>query len=437
MSTPAEAIPSGSARKVRGLQYLIIGAGFVLVLSGMRTVFLGDTATSRLATVYALTHHGTWYLDRPLSEPPNPFERRTIDKIEIDGRLLSSKPPLLPLAMTGEYVVLRRLFGWSLDRLHDTKRLLQCMTVSLVGFSYVLTLVFFTRILDLFVANPWRRLPPLFALTFATQLPGFATQINNHIPAAGMLAAALYFAVGLSSGKLAPRAWRFVVFGTTGALVCTLDIPMAIFVALAGLDLLWRFPRQALQWSGLGAALPLALHFGIMIAVTGSPLPVQVHPELYLYEASYWREPGGLDALHEPKLTYLFHMTFGRHGAFALFPVLLAGLAGAARALVRKDTLLRVQVLGAALALSILTTYYVLRTNNYGGSAYGFRWYIAAMPVLLLMGLPVFERLRKRWHWVFFSAMLAISLYSSWECFRQPWGESHEWTCRLLFGRDY
>ena len=77
---------------------------------------LGTSATSRLATVWSLTRHHTFYIDRPAGEAPNPFEQRTVDKAMANGRLISTKPPILPLLMTGEYIVMRKLLGWQLER---------------------------------------------------------------------------------------------------------------------------------------------------------------------------------------------------------------------------------------------------------------------------------------------------------------------------------
>ena len=437
MGLVTDADPNTTAKRFYVAEIAIIVTAGLVALLGMRHIAVGETVNSRLATVWGLAHDGAWYIDRPADGPPNPFERTTIDKVAVGDRRISSKPPILPLIMTGEYLLLHAVFGWELEDETGLRLILECMILSLMISSYVCILIFFAQTLHLFMRNPWPRLFALCALAFGTQLPGFAGQINNHVPSAAMLMIALYLALGLGSGKLAPRAWRFGLFGLTAALVFVLDIPSTIFVALAGLYLAFRFPRQTLVWAGLGAVGPLALHFGIMIAVTGSPWPVQIKRDMFLYEGSYWRNPGGIDALNEPKLTYLFHLSFGRYGTFALFPILLAGLAGAARAVLRKDTPWRGYVLGGALAFGILTAYYVARSNNYGGAAYGFRWHMAAMPVLLLMAIPVFENMRARWRWVFAVLLLLISMYSAWECLQTPWGANQEWTCRLIFGPSF
>ncbi len=416
------------------LEWCLIAVGVLAAAVGVRSVIVGDTVTSRLATVWSLTHEHTWYIDRPAEQPPNPFEPRTVDKVAVNDRLVSSKPPLLTVLMTAEYVALQSLFGWDLDTASGLKRQLQCMILSLVVFAYAGTLFFFRKTLRLFDVPAPARLFLLAALAFGTQLFGYAPQLNNHVPGVCMAMAAVYLGLGLGSGRLAPRPWRFALFGLSAGLVYTIDLPVTVFPAFAGVYLLWRFPRIALLWGAAGAALPLGIHFGILTWITGSPLPVQTKGGMYLYEASPWRNPLGIDGLNEPKLTYLFHITFGRHGAFVLFPVLLAGIAGTIRALARRDTACRGYILGGALAVLLLTAYYTLHTNNYGGEAYGFRWYIGSMPMLLLMGAPVIGRIHTRWKWAFLLVLLVISVYSAVECARFPWTANQEWTCRYFLG---
>jgi hypothetical protein len=156
--------------------------------------------------------------------------------------------------------------------------------------------------------------------------------------------------------------------------------------------------------------------------------------EVYLFESSYWRNPLGIDALNEPRLTYLFNITFGRFGLFLLFPAMLVAVFGVGETLRRDPCKLRVPVAMATCALFVLTAYYVKSTNNYGGASYGFRWYIGSVPVLLLLGIPLFNRLRSPLGWTALAFAAVVSAYSAWECLQAPWGTGNEWTCRLLFG---
>ena len=430
--------------------FLILETGIVVLATvfavmGASGYLSNDAVNSRLATVYSLTRYGTWQIDRPLDarsqvelgNERSPFEQGTIDKVMIDGRLLSSKPPVLPLLMTVEYVLLNKTLGWSLDDEQQRDRIVRVMSMTLIGGSYIIALVFFLKTLRLFVADPMSRVVVLFCLAFCTQLWGYATHINNHVPAAAMIVVGLYFALGVGTDKLAAARWRFMAFGFCGGLAATFDLPGTIFIALAGLYLLAKHPGRTVAWATLGAAIPIGVHCGSMLAATGSILPVQMRNEAYLYEGSYWRNPQGIDALNEPKGTYLFHMLLGRCGLFSLYPILLAGVAAAIRALYRRAMPYRGHILAGALGFVILTFYYLFKTNNYGGEAYGFRWFIVAMPVLLLMGAPILANLRARWKWLFVVVMIAISFYSAFECARSPWGANNAWTCRLFLGPSY
>ena len=415
----------------------IIVVALIFALLNAGNTIVGDAITSRLATVYSLTKYGTWAIDRPAEEPPIKFEQRTIDKVQVNGHIISSKPPVLPLLMTGEYCLLKGVFGWSLDDEKQTTWIIRFMSFTLIGLSYVVTLVFFAKTLSLFVSDPFIRAILLFSLAFCTQLWGYSYHINNHVPATAALMLSLYYGLSLAMNRLKPDKWRFFVFGFAAGLVPTLDMPVAVFAAFTGIYLLWKHHAKTMVWGLLGALIPLILHTVCMWQSTGNILPVQMRNDIYLYEASYWRSPLFVDALNEPKTLYSFHMTFGRSGIFLLFPILSLGLIAAGCALIKPNTLFRGPILSGAVAFLILAAYYVLKTNNYGGEAYGFRWFIGAMPVLLLMSGPLLSKVHTRWQWILITIMVGVSFFSSFECAKSPWGANNQWTTRLVFGPSW
>lgn len=422
--------------------YAIIAVAFLLSCVGAFFSSQGDLASSRLATVYSLTQHGTWYID----QPDNPFTPNTIDKVVVrgdesdgimrGGRMISSKPPVMPLMMTGIYLVAHAVAGWELTNERDADALTVLTTIVLVGGAFLLALIFFLKTLNLFDLTPGQKLFLLAALAFGTQLAGFSITISNHLPAAGALTVALYFALGQITGKHTPDAWRFAAFGFFGALVPTLDMPAGIYVAAAGIGLLISFPRQALRWCVIAGLAPLAVHFVATWYATGAFVPVQMRETTYMYETAYWRHPLGIDALSEPKLTYLFHTTFGRCGVFLLFPVLLLGPIGALLSSRPENVILKRCALAGLVAFLILVAYYVKSTNNYGGESYGFRWYIASMPVLLLMAIPAVMRTNRTWKWAIVCAMFLVSMYSTLECAYVGWESGKEWSSKI-FGPAY
>ena len=394
-------------------------------------VFAGETVNSRLATVYALVHDHSWRIDRPPELPPNPFEQ-TVDRVRVDGRILSSKPPLLPALMTAEYAALRALAGWDLADPDTLKPFLLLVIFSLCQLPFAAAVVLFAMALRFFLPDrvSWLFLVAVFA--FATPLFGYAAQLNNHVPAVAALCACFYVAAGVVTGGILPAGPHYLLFGFCWGLAFAFDLPSAVFPAMLLPFLLLRGGMRAAVWTGMGLAPPLAAHFGMMLAATGSLMPVQTRPEAYMFEASLWRHPLGIDGLNEPRAVYLFHAVAGRFGLFSLFPVTLLGLCGAAASLRGRGRPAFVWACMAAFA--VLTAYYVTSTNNYGGASYGFRWHLCAVPALLLAAAPALARPRGWRFWGVAALLCAVSLWSSWECLQAPWGVCHEWTCRWVFG---
>jgi len=54
------------------------------------------------------------------------------------------------------------------------------------------------------------------------------------------------------------------------------------------------------------------------------------------------------------------------------------------------------------------------------------------MPVLMLMGVPVYEKLRARWEWIVVGLMFGMSFFSAWEATRGTAYSGQEWPCRFL-----
>src|SRR5262249_3216840 len=130
---------------------------------------------SRWATVRALVdegHYWVGYRDENGKDHGFVFEEydwMTIDKV-LDPKtgkyFYSSKPPLLPTMMVGEYWVLQELFGWRID----TQKW-QVVYAGLFTFQWpplVIYFVLLARLVERYGTTDWGRLFVLAAGCFAT-----------------------------------------------------------------------------------------------------------------------------------------------------------------------------------------------------------------------------------------------------------------------------
>lgn len=419
------------------IELIVILSAVLWTSCGLKTVFFGDTLTSRFATIYALTYHHTWYINRPPELPPNPFESQTVDKVQAKKGIISSKPPILSLFMTAEYQFLKRI-GYSLDNPQHLKSIAQIMIAINVIIPYILSILFFWKFLYEIKVSPTVRIISLLALLYGTQWSAYASHFSNHVPATAILILGLYF-VGKSFQTPEPvPVIYYLLIGLFSSLVYTIDLPLTIFIFVAILYLIFikRNLTRTVLYIALGALPILLIHFAIMYHLTGNILPVQISREPFLFESSYWRHPAGPDALHHPKYLYAFNILFGAKGLFLLYPVLIFGLCTLYPG-TWKTLNFNVKILYSLFMCSfiIFNIYYIFSTNNYGGVSYGFRWHIGSMPLLIAASLPFCENKKNKIpFWIIWVIFFLISFYSTYECRLYPWSIDKEWTVRLLFG---
>lgn len=408
--------------------FLIIVAG-VSVFWGTFPGPLGANDLSRFAAAESLVERGTFVIDE------SPFSQ-TVDRVMLNGHYLSSKPPVMSTLMAAEYWALKRALGLDFVDPGELKILFKVVTFTFVGIPFIVTCVLFRWGLGWLSAEPLARVTMVFACCFANELPGFAVTLNNHVPGAAILFGAFLISVGLVHGYVKAGRTSFFLAGFLAGLLPTIELPGTVFSVFCWLYLLWRFPRETLVWFTLGALGPLGLHFALTYLSTGSIIPIYMRTDLYQYPGSYWTNPQGIDAMHEPKARYFFHLLFGHHGLFLVWPVFLVSLLGAARAAVTRSYPFRLEVLGIALFSVYSVVFYGLTKHNYGGEAYPVRWFIAFMPALLYIAAIEMRETRGRWKWIVFALLVGISFYSARECAKWPWTGRRIWT-RWIFPIEF
>ncbi len=398
---------------VRWRRFAVPGVILVaaLVVAASTKTRVSGNAGSRMATIEALVHHRTFVID-------DSTFAKTVDKVRLDGHFYSSKPPVLSTLAAGFYWLLH-----SVGISFASHRRVAVYLVNLVfGLGPLLfLLVYFVRLLELWLQDEHARILSVIACAFGFVGVGYATTINNHVPAAAALLASFYYAFAAKKGALpAPRA--FFLAGLLGGLAPTLDMP-ALFVSSAiGIYLLVYDWRVTLRYFASAAVLPLTLHFTLTYISTGSFLPIYLRHDLYLYPGSYWLTPRGIDTLNEPKPVYLFHMLVGHHGLFAMTPLFLL----AAWALVQqlRHGAYRAEALVVGVPLLVLIVFYTLTTSNYGGLCVGFRWLIIVMPLLFLFVARWLEKTRGRGLALLFWLCLAVSAANAIDALDRPWKTS-------------
>lgn len=407
------------------------------------TPTFGSNDRSRWATVRALVDDGTYaigYRDDEGKDHGFVFEEYdwfTIDKV-LDPethRFYSSKPPLLPTLMAGQYWVLQRLFGW-----HIAEQKWQVVCAGLLTFQWlplVISFILLARLAERFGTSDWGRLYVVAAACFATMPTLFAVTFNNHTIAACTALFALYAALAGDSRLNLALAGLFAGF------TACCELPATAFAVALGAVLLLRSPARTLLYFVLAALVPVAALLYTNYLAVGTVVPVysKLDSPWYQYEGSIWKwDPSkvgtSIDFLDESKAVYAFHLLLGHHGLFSLSPIWLlavGGMVAGAWQLTRRGLRPELERMGLPLlsALMLVLTvvvvgFYIVKTNNYGGWTNGPRWLMWLTPLWLLALLPAADWLApRRWGRVLAYLFLALSVlsvsYRDWNPWRHPW----------------
>jgi hypothetical protein len=400
---------------------------------------------ARVASIESLVERGTWAIDE------SAWLDRTADKVFLGGKFYSDKLPLLSVIGAGVYAIVRNAFGASL-----APDCAQCayapLTLILVALPVALTLwVFFD-----FAARQnmpvWIGTLGTVALGAGTMLLPYALVLNHHVPAACALFASFYFLWrGLSSPQSQTRKFAPLAAGFFAALAIAFDIPSGIIAASLFGIALTRY-RVDVFFFALGGAVPIAITALLDYQVAGTIIPAYLIPEGYAYPGSEFPAIiGGNAGTPDDYVAYAFRMFLGGKGLFAYNPLLIFAFIGALRVAFTRTNFLRIEGAWIAFGFSALCVYLATGTGNFGGNAYGERWFIPAIPVLFafIFCAPPLSEIRN-WKldvgsnstrqavqrptstqsvqhltviagWLLLIAALALSIFSSLQGAQAPW----------------
>lgn len=306
---------------------------------------------SRLASVEALVERGSFCIDGTtfLQPPPEHFARGTppydpdnpamhsgtLDKLLIDGRYYSDKPPLVSLPLAGAYRVLMLLgaprpserpdvFAWTI-------------TVLLCGTGYAVAVGCMWSIGKRVGLSPAWRLAWLAAFALATVLPAYTRHANNHLAQLGAVAAVCVLLCRIADRAAAGRtAWgSLVAAGFLTGFAYNLDFGVGPPLVPAVLLVVALRTRSVLAVAVCGVAMLPCIVAGhaINYAIGGDWLkPLNMHPEYLAWPGSPFATTmtGVVRPRPLAQALYTLDLLFGKKGFLTHnLPLLLAVTAGA------------------------------------------------------------------------------------------------------------
>ncbi len=346
---------------------------------------------SRMATIQALVEQDTFVIDH------TEFNR-TGDKVFVNGHFYSDKTPILSVAAAGVYSILHNIFGLTLDPTicvpdqdpaacrvfgPEGTRFTAFYWLTLIfsgGSSALLVVVFWKAMIDCGVGGTLATALAV-ALGFASPIAPYSIVFAGHVPAAvclfaGFLLLARYNAVQRKRNTF----WA----GLLISLSANIDLTLAVFIVAFALWILLA-RRSRLLLFLVGALVPFAVSGALNYWAAGTLVPLYFDPKAYDFFGTVLNPTvGGTNGFYSLDfgLRYAYAMLIGRRGLFAFTPMLIYAVMGIGIVVRERSNRLRGLTIAAGLGCLIFTAYLILRTDNFGGAAWGTRWFVPLIPVL-------------------------------------------------------
>ena len=176
-SEPARPEPTRS--DVRWLAPVLIAAAAGLHAAALfhSTPLQSANDRSRWSTVWALVERDTFAIDAIDADP----HWHTIDKVQQEGRLYSTKPALLTVMAAEIYRVLRATLGWSIYA--DPAPVTRAILAVINFIPWIVALAVIASIGARYATTGFGRFYLLAAAAFGTYLSTYSVTFNNHTAA--------------------------------------------------------------------------------------------------------------------------------------------------------------------------------------------------------------------------------------------------------------
>jgi hypothetical protein len=337
---------------------------------------------SRLATIESLVDFHTFIID-------NSRFVWTIDKYLYQGHFYSDKPPILSIYGSFFYALLK-IVGISFSNRYSLTIFL--LTILVVGGATAIGMVYFYKTLKfLEIQENWIDVLLIIAGSGTLLLP-YSTVFNNHVVSASLLIAGFYYLLRVK------ESIRYsLLSGMLITLAGSIDVVAFSFIPFLAVSLFNKPLKSKIVFS-LACALVLVIYCQLNLYTSGSLRPPSMNQSLWEYPGSAFDRTNlsGL-AYHSDfsaLLNYAFHMIVGHRGLISYTPILVFSIFGFVKIFQNKELKYRQEYLLIFLASSTYVLMYILRSNNYSGSAYGVRWYANLMFLLCLPLAQISENIK-------------------------------------------
>lgn len=370
---------------------------------------------SRLASVESLIERGTFCIDEsvflhpraehfergtPPYDPDNALLRDgTLDKLLIDGRYYSDKPPLASVPLAGAYRALMALGLPTPSDRPDVFAWVVCVLLSGTGYAVAVGCLWAlgTRV---GLAPGWR-LAWLATFALCTVLPTYTRTANSHIAQLGAVAAVCVLLCRAADRAAEGRtAWLSLLgAGFVTGFAYNLDFGLGPPLALAVLVTVALHSRRVLPVlaCGLGMVPCVVAGHAINFAVGGDWLkPLNMHPEYLAWPGSPFGTTmtGVVRARYLSQVLYSLDMLFGKKGFLTHNPPLLLAVTGGVWVLLRGAkgrSRVALLALGAWCVAGWLM--YGALSTNHGGGCVSVRWFVPFLvPGFWLLAVVLKER---------------------------------------------
>lgn len=433
--------------------------------------FLSANDRSRWCTIRALVDDGTYEIDQIVSNQDEYAVWNTIDMVKHEGddgqpHLYSTKPPLFPTLVAGEYWLIKKATGLTLKE--NTHTVVRIILITVNVTSIGLFLLVLARLVERYGATDWGRMVVMMTATLGTFLTTFAVSLNNHLIAAVCVLVALDAALRILSED--ERRLRYFALAIAAAsFAVAVELPALLFLALVGLLLLWKYPRPTLLAGAPAALVVLGAAATTNYIAHGTVKPAYSFRDRgndengqprdwrngnwynYTFEVrdprdpdkpprivqSYWsRDEASLARRSEvdrgdpSRANYALHMLVGHHGIFSLTPIWGFSLVGMFALAFRCEPP-SLRWIGKVIVVisAVVFVFYLMQpqeNRNFGGVTSGLRWTFWLVPLWLLALLPAADwsavtRGRRTAIGICLALSVMSASYATWNPWTHPW----------------